>query len=377
MRTLLIVSVLLCVIPAAWAGQYAVEPFLVSDGVVLDEAAFAWAPDGLRAGWIDDGMVVIYDTVVKKQVARTRGGYSALLWDDSGLYAIRGSGEKTAVSVIDPDSGRVAREIPVGVSASRLYRSARDGELILGWQAFKREKIGIDVNYALYVLDLKTGKLDKKYSDYHIGFGRNVDARFYRGWAGVSGLDTQALLVDYISPPALRSYMRFVLVDYLQNTKNDIGRTEALELTSRASWNSDGRRVALALEGDGIAFLDIKDGKLSVLEGFSGLWPSWSPSGDKLYFGGFLISPDGTRKEEILNNAGRTIGWWSPDGTRLAVADANSSIRLITGFAPSASGVKPGTRQRLLDLKGLLIDGLISQDEFNTRRDRLLDGAGR
>lgn len=376
MRTLIVILILLCVMPSAWAGQYEVESLPAQD-IALEEGAFAWDPDGARAGWIEGGSVMICDIATQKKTSTVSGGYTHLLWDTAGLYAIKGAASKTSLSMIDPASGNVERTIALGVPVSGIYSSGNGGEVILLWESFVRSKLGMDVNYALYALDLKSGKLDRKFSDYRIGFGRNMDARYYRGWAGVSPMESKALLLDYISPPALRSYMRFTMVDYLQKGRVDIARSDILEITSHASWSPDGRRVAFAVDGAGLAIIDIDDGALVVQEGLSGLWPAWSPAGDKLYFGGALISPDDASREEILSSAVRTIGWWSPDGTMLAVADGKGALRLISGFAPSDSGMKPDTRQKLLDLKGLLIDGLISQDEYNIRRDRLLGGAGR
>ncbi len=120
--------------------------------------------------------------------------------------------------------------------------------------------------------------------------------------------------------------------------------TNQPEDASNPVWSPDGLRLAFfALADAGIPtaiFVVNADGtgrvRLTTSRGGSDMWPSWSPTGDTVVFGGihwedwgvFAVNADGTDERTLLDG-GPTYAahpTWSPDGTRIAfggeVADA-------------------------------------------------------
>lgn len=231
-----------------------------------------------------------------------------MLDDASGLYALCGEGGKTNLSVIERSTGGTLKLIPLGVPATGLMRTMRPGVVLVYWQAFVPSKIGVEVAYALYTLDVGTGELKPVYTDNRIGFGRKL--QLYRGWAATSEIDTEAILVDYISPPAAPAYMKILAVDYMTGKVRELARSANLDIS--ADLALDGRRLAFILPRDEYLVVDT------------------------------LL---GTYRQ----------GAWKPSGV------------LIT----------PQMKATVVELKLMLLDGLINEEQFGDRRLKALGDSAR
>ena len=232
--------------------------------------------------------------------------------DLSGSYALCGDGLNTSVAVIN-STGGMERGIPIGAPATGIMASMKPGLLLVYFQSFTPVKIGMDVSYALYTLDVPTGALKQVFKETRIGYGKHANPSVYRGWAATaSPTDTEALLVDYVRPPNVAPHLRLRAVDYMKLSVRDIGRTEMTEVTNEASWSPDGRHVALRVEGlEAVhALLDTETGDLKVLDG---------------------------------------PGIWDP------------------------TGVSADVKAKIFELKTMAVEGLISDEEYRTRRAKLIN----
>ncbi len=192
--------------------------------------------------------------------------------------------------------------------------SMRPGLLLVYWQSFTPERIGMDVDYALYTLDVASGELKKVYSESRIGYGRRFKPSAYRGWAGASPTATDALLVDFVVPPNIPPHMSFIAVDYLTGKFRELGRSDELGISPEATWSPDGSAVAF----------------------------------------------------QIGAVAGRYLSLNTDTG----------EITQLDAKPPIGPAVGPEAKAKILKLKGLLMDGLIGADEYRARRLKLIEAGG-
>lgn len=101
-----------------------------------------------------------------------------------------------------------------------------------------------------------------------------------------------------------------------------------------------------------------------------GSLPSWSPSGALVFLGGAIQGADGHDPRTLVVRAPESVGTWSPDGSRLAVA-ARRGLYLFGGFPAATPGEAPVEAK--LDLLGdLLLDRLVDEADYRARRDAIL-----
>lgn len=119
-------------------------------------------------------------------------------------------------------------------------------------------------------------------------------------------------------------------------------------------WSPDGARLAFHAAGPTgthVYTFDIASGALSQLTagaGWTGQYPSWSPTGDRIVYTSFedvyTMDADGGNQRQLTDTPGTEIGpAWSPDGSEIAYAQDHGQIlvmradgakqRAITQFA--------------------------------------------
>ena len=101
--------------------------------------------------------------------------------------------------------------------------------------------------------------------------------------------------------------------------------------------------------------------------------------GSQIYLGGWIINSDGSALKQLLSDASNSIGIWSPDGRKLAVI-SDDNIMHIKYFTPTfiapdrpLSSFLPMVHDKLRILKDLYLNKLITFDEFNEKKSRILD----
>jgi Tol biopolymer transport system component len=358
------------------ASRY--TPIKLSSGVKTFHGAVSWSPDGGKVAFIRKGVVIYDKKHGRKSTVRLSAPYY-LKWTNDGLFALYRKGGRSAIAHID-DERLETKTVSLDVDAWALSGTMGRKNLLVLSHGFKELSIGTRVSYGLYVYDLKTGELKERYGTRRIIYGRDADARRMKGWAsaGASPVETEAVFMEYHNPPALDPYVRIRVVDYLTGKVRDAATTELLGLTAFADWSPDGRKMALASDEGGLWMLELNGTLTAVDEELKGAYPSWNPMGSQIFIGGYVVDSDGKNKEKIIHGVPESIGQWSPDGKSMALI-ADKKLWLLEGFSPYF--VPPDRKYgeefkiKAWTLKGLLLEGFITEDEYRTRYNKLLENA--
>jgi Tol biopolymer transport system component len=149
--------------------------------------------------------------------------------------------------------------------------------------------------------------------------------------------------------------------------------------TIAGSWSPDGRRLALTDSNGYFEMLDRGGISLPLDQGSRGLYPSWNPRGSQIFIGGYVMDSDGKNREELLPNSEKSIAKWSPDGTRIVII-SGGDVWLFKDFNPHfIPPDKPrdeALSKKILLLKELMNEGLLTESEYQERYDRLVSGKG-
>jgi len=374
-----------CVFPAGHAqadaghfGMYA--PLKIADAVPARPGAFAWSPDGRRLAFITDS-INIYDTA--GGISRIPGIKAPvfLSWaeDNRLLIIYREAGENYLCS-LDLTNNAI-KKIDLKQEADAVYQSADKSKLFLLSYKTRELKIGLELDSALFIFDLAKGSQKQIYSFGKIYPRKSFDKGTLGSWThgGLNPLDGSLLMMEHIKPPVVAPYSKVAALDpatgKMRYISDDIIRTKYIS----GSWSPEGRRVALST---GDRQLEIRDPGMKYTEGdrsVRGLYPSWNPQGSEIYFGGYIMGPDGNIRGELISDGADSLAVWSPDGTALAVV-VRDELRLFKGFKPVFTAPdKPLDKtlpEKISLLRELEREHLITTEEYEERVLKLVEGRG-
>jgi hypothetical protein len=364
-------------VPAASGPPEKYRPVRVAKG--MEQAvrgAVAWSPDGKHIAYIGKRLE-IYDTGSGEKGRIGLEGAYFIEWASEGelLVLFRADGA-ARLGWVDAETLNV-NETALPVEADAAYPLG-DRKLLLAVAQAERISIGLDVRYGLSVHDLKDGSLREAYSSSRI-LPRGNTAEDVRGWlsAGPNPLGGETVLLELVDPPALAPYLRICMVDYATGRKTEITRIQRGNFRASGSWSPLGRRAALVDEYGRLRVLGLGGALLAVDDGVSGEHPAWNPRGGLIFFGGYMLSADGKQREEIVPGGdGESAAFWSPDGTRMALL-TGGSLWLLSGFtpslAPAGGGVDEALKGKIVILRDLLQDSLLTEKEYYGRYDALIE----
>jgi TolB protein len=139
---------------------------------------------------------------------------------------------------------------------------------------------------------------------------------------------------------------------------------------SGPDWSPDGRSIAFQTAPNGIATVDVRDGRRRIVAGL-GRDPSWAPNGRHIAFAGshhyadgtvgeiYTVRPDGSHRRRVTFSRPHSLcheGFectrfdedpvWSPGGRRIAFAErTDSSPAAIFTVRPDGSGARRVTKR--------------------------------
>ncbi|MDH4163461.1 MAG: hypothetical protein OEW15_12335 [Nitrospirota bacterium] len=351
------------------------HPVRIAKGVPAGPGALAWSPDSKRLAFISKTVTIVdTDSLEQKQTDIPRA--SSLAWSENNtLYALSREADKTALFAVDPDRLSATR-LPLDRQADMLYSLDADS-LILVSARISATRIGSEISRQISRYAVATGRAKTLSTFSKIYPWKDPDGELLLAWrhAGVNPLDGSFLVMEHLKPPVVPAYSRVTRIDTLTGTAVDIPGSGRETLYASAGWSPDGTRVALA-DGNGrLELQTLRNDDATPVAAPAGLYPSWNPRGSIIYLGGSLVRTDGSGGEPLLSHSPRSIGSWSPDGTRLAVA-TDGRLLLFRNFTPSFSGAdRPLDRvlaSKLARLQNLLAEELISRQEYDDRRAGLL-----
>jgi len=387
-RQMIINGILLAVLVTAACAP--VRPFLppgsagnrpaerLAKKVPARPGAAAWSPDGSRLACLASVLTII-DLATSARTSLTVPDGRALAWPSAdALLVLAGDGERSRLVRVNARD-LTTDTIPLDRPADALHAAADGNRVFLLAVSTGTLRIGTDVKAWVDVFDLRSGAGRTVYTFDRILPAAALDRDRIAAWthAGPNPLDGRLLVLEHLRPPVVASYSRVLALDGASGKTDDLAGQERRSGYLSGSWSPDGRRLALTTD-DGRLLLRSGDGSFSpVAPAPAGWYPTWNPAGSSIYIGGGVVGSDGSGVEELLEQAVRSIGIWSPDGTRLAVLHDGDLI-LFSGFSPSFRSpdgpLDTMLAGRLGLLRELLRADLITLDDYRQRRRRLLDG---
>ena len=208
---------------------------------------------------------------------------------------------------------------------------------------------------------------------------RNPNIDFTTGWVHgrPNPRDDSLLIPEFHKPPQFPPYLLFRTVDPHTGDVEGLFRLETKKLTGAAAWSPDGRRLALA-DDEGHLLLwneGDEDPAAPAKPVSSGIYPSWNPKFDLLHLGGHILKGDGTLYRRLVDDS-KAIGFWSPDGAGLALI-SKGTLTIVSDIDGASLTENPSeTRDKIRTLAGLLHEGLISDEDYRSRRNRLRAAKG-
>ncbi len=371
------------VLTSALAASAMAEPVVVAEGITPAHGAVAWSPDSTRLAYTGQRLT-LYNAVggAKSHVPVAHPFYITWLRNGS-IAALFTEGGNTMLALVAPDGSGLSRAIMPPGTVSVHEQPFSTGLLIAQTQITVNPD-GIETHHRLHVL-MPDSSISERFSITHIndrktlGLPGSLAAR--QGWlpSGPGPLGGRMLLLEHMSPLDRNPYMKLSVVDPASGGKEDLLRASSETLPMEGSWSPGGRAIALA-NSDGRLRILSMDGTLSAVEeSLKGSSPAWSPAGSQIFFGGSIVSADGSGKKALLPNGPNkpsALGFWRPDGTGIAVLRQDGTLLLLEGVAtpvalPADAPPSPGLHAKLRLLADLLEDGLISTEDYSQRVARI------
>jgi hypothetical protein len=359
-------------VPTGAAAPY--HPTRIASGVPARPGSASWSPDGKQLAFITS-VVSIYDRERGTQKTVGIDNPSYLLWTDEQALLVIAQGEDAAVlCVVEPGTLAVTQHA-LDRDARALYPLDTDKLLVL---SVKRALVsfGIEMNYRLAIYDRRDNTHKNLYSFEKI-YPRQTPETLLFAWlhASLDPMNDALLLMELVTPPVVSPYTRLMAIDALTGGPAELAAPGKTVYTG-TSWSPDGKRLALSDASGRLVIADLRGGADAVTGPAAGFHPAWNPKGSLIYLGGHLVLSNGKAEAALLPDSPRSLGWWSGDGTRLA-AVADGDLWLFDSFAPiflpPDRPLDDTLKNRLSLLKSLHTDGLITLQEYQARRTRLLE----
>ncbi len=356
------------------------SPLKIAEGVPLQPGALSWSQDSKRFAFIGR-MLTVYDTETGSRKDLAIKDPLSVSWSAGNeiLFICREGGRKLLCAV-DAEDLRVEK-LKTDMETDAVFPASDGKRLFLVQSRIKHLSIGTDVHFTLYVFDRKEGTSKEVYT-----FGRTLPRKnpggdYLNGWlhAGLNPFDGSLFIMEHIKPPIGLHYSKISAVDFVTNRVPVVTDNGRVKSTIAGSWSPDGRRLALTDAEGYLEMLDAGGISRPIDQESPGLYPSWNPRGSQIFVGGYVMNSDGKSKEELLPDSARSIARWSPDGTKIAVI-SDGSLWLLRGFnpyfIPPDKPADEALSKKVLILKDLMNEGLLTENDFQERYDGLMSGKG-
>ncbi|MBI5638873.1 MAG: PD40 domain-containing protein [Nitrospirae bacterium] len=352
------------------------RPVMLAENVLLRPGALSWSPDGKRLAFVS-GTIKIYNWESKQQDEIDIKEPVYVNWAaDNRLFVLSRADNRDVLCTINM-ANPVIQKTCLDSDADALFPLKDNRRILILSSKVKYLSFGTDTQYSLSIYDRKDGSKKGIYSFRKIYSVKNLNSNFLEGWihAGVSPLDEGLLMLEYVKPPVVRQYTKIGAIDPVTGKFQPLSENTGKKQYISGSWSPDGRRAALTTEDGRLEIVDIGQDPIPLSSDVSGLYPSWNPMGSQIFVGGHVLDSDGRNREELIQGAFDSVGHWSPDGTRLAVI-SKEGLRVLEGFSPGfIAPDKPfdeDLAKKILTLKGLLRDGLLTEEEYTIRYKKIL-----
>lgn len=343
----------------------------IANDVRVEPGSVAWSPDGSQIAYLARDAVMLRNIQTGQIQVIELSAPRFLAWPDAEtITVLAGADHERALYAIDAERFRIRASTPLP-DAIAIYPDA-DGALIVAAR-IRPFSFGRELSIQLVEKPARTGHAAPLYEQMRVIPPRLPDAGLLFAWthADLHPLDLSRLVIEHIRPPVIAPYSRVLLIDRADGAETElIGRDQQTVYVS-AAWSPEGTALALTLS-DGRIEIRTRNGRLLTSAGPFGYFPSWGPR-DVIYVGGAFIDRSGA-VISLFRTAPSSIGYWSPDGVRIAVA-FQGGLWLMDAPAPRERVVvDAAVKQKIARLRGLYRDGFIDADEYRQRTSRLREG---
>ena len=332
------------------AGSDAGTPFDVSRG-----GAFAS---------VSDGSIVITDRR-GDSFGIDRSPATALCFSPAGerLAAALPSGNATALRLFDA-KGKVLGETKIpGRVTSLAWRSGE--ELLAGAVSIRKFTFGSELKSRLYQWNGADAPVATTLTDVTLRpqVAKMPEETLYNQLIiAVSPYGDEIAYSSLKDPPLFVPYLK-VSVRHLE-TGAEIEVAKTSLGAGKVLYTPDGESLVVG-DLNGARRVSIPDGKEIETWHFPGRSPAISPSGEYLFLDGRLYR-DG---KAVADFPAGERGIFLPDGSGLALSH-QGKLYLVSGMKEGPAPVPPSDPDRLLKLRRLRSQGLITESEYRREKDK-------
>lgn len=314
---------------------------------------------------VSDGAIEITDGT-GKPVSIPQGAVSALSFSPDGetLAAALPSETSTMLRLFD-GAGKVLGETKVpGRVTSLAWRSRH--QLLAGGLTIRKYSFGSSVTASLYQWDRTGTPVATTLNDVTLRpqIARMPEETLYnQAIVSVSPYGDEIAYSSLKDPPLYDPYLSISIRHLDTGAVTEVAKTSLG--AGKALYTPDGEHLLI---GDARAMtrkVSLPDGKEKDAWPSAGSHPAASPSGSYLFLNGRLYQ-DG---KSLASFPLQTRGVFLPDGTGLALS-YQGKLYLLSGLKDPGAPALPADLERLLKLRRLRSQGLISEREYRTQRDK-------
>jgi hypothetical protein len=349
------------------------NPQKISSRVLTSAATVAWSADGTTLAYITARNIHLYNSTSQWKTGIKQASY--IIWQDKeNLLAIYPKGNNKVLGIFNTQSMQNT-EYLLPKDATAIYPLGPGREYLVTSFSATATSIGVRVASSLYLLDTVTGATEQTFKYQRI-IPRNAPApNLFNGWstAGPNPVDEGMILIEFRDPPALPPYIKATVVDAVTGEHRELYRGDYDSITRMGCWGASGNALVITTAEGNLRALSTEGLYTSLHPDAIASIPACNPASGQIYTGGYLLG----ESEELILKKGRTsIGVWNPSGTDLAINN-NGTLRLLTGvgspgFLPTEVPFSQETIKKIRTLRDLLRSNLISADDYQSRKEKLL-----
>jgi hypothetical protein len=326
----------------------------------------AWHPEGRKLAIGGGGLQIVdLDSGASSQISQERP--DAVAWGDDGKQlAASFHRENESLLRIFTAGGREIGNLSV---AGRIHHLVwgHGQEMLAAVVRMEHFSIGNKIDYSLLRWSGAGEPLETQLHSVMVRRG-TVAAwgdQLYRTFSlALSPLGEAILYTRLHEPPANRPHLRVMLRHLSTGNEEEIGRAELGSGT--ALFLADGDTM---LYGDGILQTHWLDEQRQTVTRFrvAGNFLASTSSGRAIFIDGHLFQ----QNEESAIFPGANVGYFSPLGEEMLIG-VGSNLYLLTGLAQDPALVfTPAARQKLLQLRQLRAEKLISPAEYAAAKQKI------
>lgn len=331
------------------------------------EAPFAWNPDGNSIAYVREKLVIL--NLLTGDRGSIDASPSAVAWSPDGklLGTASAEGSKTILRMYDLNGGIADETLIPGHIARLAWRP--DSELLAAGLSIEKFKFGSSLRIALFRWRKGSSPQSTPLTDVTIMPARvlKYEADYRKSFSfDLSPYGDEIAYTRLIEPPNFPSYMKMVVRNLSSEAEKEAPGVK--NSVSGAVYSSLGEHLLYGESTGVIKALSPWTGEERVMLASPGHALAVSPS-DRYMFADGRLFLDAVKVAAFPSDC---AGLFSPEGGRLLLK-CGDSLSLLSGLKTfPASSAAQSESKPLLELRKWRSEGLISDHEYQTQKQRIL-----